>query len=410
MFYTYCKSDKRRAGFTLIELMVAIGVTALLVSLMLTITINVLSGWNRSSGSLTAGNQARTVLDMLSRDLQAAVIKKDSNVWFAASIQQKQTSGCDSGMNGDAVWSSLKPSVALSTDPTVTSSSFVVPALTGSNTVPNLEDYRFGQGGVWLRFFTSATDTNTSTTLSAPRAVSYQIVRVPVVVGSSEFRYLLFRSEVSSSATFDAGYNLFYLNDPSDSTKQLPSPYNTTQTKTKGDFYTGTSFPSHVITGQSAANVISYGYGPGFIRRPDVTDSDRSLVLANNVIDFGVRVWTRDPATNTLVISFPNSGTVLGYAATSPTASIPTPLPNPAPAILPAASYSYASTVGYPEVVEVFVRVLTDEGVTQLALLESTPSVFVGPADILDADKWWYIALQNSKVYTRRIELKATGL
>jgi prepilin-type N-terminal cleavage/methylation domain-containing protein len=40
---TYLKSSGPK-GFTLIELMVAIGVTALLVSLMLTITINVMGG------------------------------------------------------------------------------------------------------------------------------------------------------------------------------------------------------------------------------------------------------------------------------------------------------------------------------------------------------------------------------
>ena len=381
---TYLKSNGQK-GFTLVELMVAIGVTALLVSLMLTITINVMGGWNKSSGSLTSGNQARLVLDMIARDLQGAVIKKDGNVWFAATIQQSQTGTGDSKVVG-AVWNptNAKPSVALLNataaqiaDPaSLNTQSLVIPLADSTINFPALDTYRFGQGGVWLRFMTSITDTNAdSTTVSAPRAVSYQIVRLPVVAGSTlECRYLLFRSEVNSSNTFSNGFNLF-----------------------DAAYDTPTTAPSAVTD-------------PGILRRPEVTTPNRGLVIANNVIDFGVRVYTRDTAgmLNT-VPAFPKATSASvytkGFAATTSTSVLPANLPSGGLTATDIA-YSGTTTVGFPAVVEVFVRVLTDEGVNQLALFEDVPSGYVAPAGIT----WWDIALKNSKVFTRRIELNSSGL
>jgi prepilin-type N-terminal cleavage/methylation domain-containing protein len=383
------KYNVRKAGFTLIELMVAIGVTALLVSLMLTITINVLSGWNRSSGSLTAGNQARTVLDMLSRDLQAAVMKKDGNIWLAASIQPDQTGTGDAKVTGASWDNTSKPSISpVATSATDTSGSLYLTS--------NLEDCRFGQAGTWLRFFTSATDSNTSTaTLSAPRAVSYQIVRLPVVAGSSEYRYQLFRSEVSSSATFTAGYRI------------TAAPY---------------------ISTTETADLV----GAGVIRNPEISTPNRSLVLANNVVDFGLKFYIRerDPTWNpssvpktdevALRLIFPAKGVAgpdrLTGAPNAPlkgtltAQSSGTEISHYATGIAPSSTDSsydsdYYSTAA-PDVVEIMVRVLTDEGVTQLALFENPPSGYVAPP----GTTWWDIVLKNSKVYTRRIELKATGL
>lgn len=346
------------AGFTIIELLVAVGVTALLVSLMLTIVVNVMGGWNRSSGTLTSGNQARLVLDQISRDLQSAILKRDGNVWLAATIQQSQpTDGGDAGMTGDASWpANAKPSGNAANE-TASTGSYYVP----SGTDPRLEDYRFGQAGMWLRFISSVADTNASLDrLSAPRAVSYQIVRLPVVEGSSEVRYQLFRSEVGPRETFEEGYNLF------------------------SSVYNSTAAPASLTAA-------------GIVRRPELlANPERQYIIANNVVDFGVRVWARNASTNNLEIAFPVSGSAKkGFAATSNTTLVPTPAP--ASGALAAADIEY----GFPEVIDVFVRVLTDEGISQIALLEDAPSGYVAPGT------WWEIALANSRVYTRRIEIKA---
>ena len=353
------------SGFTIIELLVAVGVTALMVSLMLTIVTNVLNGWSRSSGTLTSGNQARLILDQLSRDLQSAIIKRDNNVWFAATIQQNQPiNGGDAGLTGDASWPTTAKPSGVAANETSNTGSYYAPVSTP--TAP-LEDYRFGQAGVWLRFFTTVPDTNAAGNLdrlSAPRAVAYQIIRLPVVYGTTETRYQFFRSEVSPSVTFNTGYNLF------------SSSYNTT------------SVPANLTDA-------------GSIRHPEIavpsgnSSTGRQLVLANNVIDFGVRIYARDSA-NALVAVFPAAGKT-GFAATSATTTIP---PAPISGALAAGDIVY----GFPEVVEVSVRVLTDEGVKQLALLEDPPSGYTAPAN------WWDIALANSRVYTRRIEIKSKSL
>lgn len=292
---------KVRSGFTIIELLVAVGVTALLVSLMLGIVTNITNGWNRSSGSLESGNQARLVLDQMTSDLQAAIMRRDNtNLWLAATVQTTGPGWTDGGQN------------------------------TYSATPLKLEDYRFGPYGVWLRFFSTVPGTNLAgnlATLSAPRAVAYQIMRLPVVLGSTETRYQMFRSEVPPDVTFRVGYNL------------LDPRYNTTN------------------DGGSLA-----------IRSPD-----RSAVIANNVVDFGVRIYEGS------TLKFPLSSADQ-YAATNTT----TP----------------GYTIGFPDSVEIFVRILSSEGAQQLELFEK---------GTITGD-WWEIVQANSRVYTRRVDLKAKSL
>lgn len=307
----------RRAGFTVIELLVAVAVTALLVSLMLTIVVNVMGGWNRSSGSLTSGNQARTVLDILSRDIQSAIFKRDGNVWMVATIQTNGVGADWAGSDKDA---------------TVT-----IPAPQTGNPLPSLEEsYRFGQAGVWLRFFATIPGTNTGDDISAPRAISYQIVRRSVSGSSAEQSYMLHRSEVSPAETFTNGYNLF-----------------------DNEYYSGP------------------------LRAPGV-DS----VIANNVVDFGVRFLKRNTVGGPLELIYPLSDTDLSFAATTDQSKSGSG-PDAAP------------IRNFPDVVEVFVRVLTDEGVSQIANLEN---------GLPASGTWWEIVEANSRVYSRRIEIKSTSL
>ena len=313
-----------RAAFTIIELLVAVAVTALMVSLMLTIVVNVLGGWNRSSGTLSSGNQARTVMDLITSDLQSAILRRDNNVWLVATIQDSAPSE----------WSGSTKPVGTASGPTdITGGSRYTPAV--ASPLPSIEDYRFGQGGVWLRMFTTVPDTNaTTTTLSAPRAVSYKIVRQKVASSGTESRYMLYRSELDPNATFTTGYDLF-----------------------------GSS------------------YYAGVIKTPL-----QSSLVANNVVDFGVR-FLKSNSTNQLVSIFPNTNGDVCFAATSSTKS--------------GSGVDSTPTRDFPTVADIFVRVLTDEGATKLANLESGAST---------AETWWEIVLANSRVYTRRVEIKANGL
>jgi hypothetical protein len=338
---------------------------------MVTITINVLSAWNRSSGSLSAGNQARLVLDQLSQDLQGAIIRRDANAWLVATVQRDQSGQGDSNMT-DAQWTS-SPGKPGATSGSLLINPTAADAFENPNFPLGIENYRFGQAGVWLRFFTTPSD-NTSSAVSdasAPRAVSYQIIRRGLGASSNPDRvYMLYRSEVrpahptTSNSTFGVGYNLLM--------DEATSPsYNF------GD-------------AAQAGNV-------GNIRRPR---SD--YLIASDVIDFGVKLYGRDTA-NAEVELFP----VQRNAAGNPTVAVPTTAPfsfavsspapaSPAPNITGIGSITY----GYPTAADVMVRILTPEGVRLIQAIEQ---------GTLQAD-WWETALRNSQVYTRRIEIKSKGL
>ena len=73
---------KTRSAFTLIEIMVASVVMVILVGLVIQITTSVLNVWNDSSGKLSANAEARISLDLLTRDLETAVLKNNNKQWL----------------------------------------------------------------------------------------------------------------------------------------------------------------------------------------------------------------------------------------------------------------------------------------------------------------------------------------
>jgi len=344
------KGKCHRAGFTLVELLVASAITVVLAGIMIAIVAQVGRTWARASGGLTANQQAELALDQLARDLQSAVLRRDGRVWLAVTVQPDQSGGGDIG-GSLATWSSpvRKPGAAAPGSP---DSSLDLAPSSG-----RLEDCRFGLAGVWLRLIADVPDRNDGISgTSAPRAVAYQVVRHAVTPSAGATRtYSLFRSEVRPFAddsparersTFVVGHDLF------------AAAYN------------------------SAAGGGNLG-DAGTIRRPR-----RDQLLANGVIDFGVRFYRPVPGTGQLVLLFPTSNTNRGFAATTDVQSLP---PNPA---VPAGAMSH----GFPTVAEVFVRVLTAEGARQIGALEQGQ---------LAGQTWWSVARVHSVVMTRRVVLEA---
>lgn len=365
------RGARRASAFTIIELLVAITITAAITTMMVTIVVNVLNAWSRSSATLSVGNQARVIMDQVAVDIQGAVLRRDSDVMFAATIPSNQTGTGDAGVS-DAQWtgSDVKPG-----DTAAPNGSLDLGTAVGKR---DLEEYRFGQAGVWLRLFTIPSD-NSSTALSdltAPRAVSYQLSRKRVGSATAPYTYQLYRSEVrpfgttvatSQKSTFGNGYDFFAANGYND------------PTLTEGG------------TGVADA---------GVIRRPRA-----EYVLGDGVIDFGVRIYTRSVA-GVLEEAFPvdrrggGSNVRRVFAATTDTTKI-----HPAAAL--AVNFTTAQTsYGYPAVVEVMVRVLTPSGVEIMQAYETDPTRFGGAAP----SKWWDLALANSKVFTRRIEVQTKPL
>lgn len=361
-----CRQRACSPAFTIVELLVAIGVTALMVILMLTITLNMLSGWNRSSGVLNTGNQARYILDQLSLDLQSAVLPTGTNAVFAVTIQRNQTGDGDADAT-EADWDgNIKPGIAGATD---TDDSFHV---NGSNEEErDIALYRFGQAGVWLRFISSVSDGATADleNASAPRAVSYQIVRRRRTSDAdASYVYQLFRSEVRpygdaaterARSTFGVGYDLLGDNAYND------------------------------LTGDTGADE-----DPSRIRKPNLAS-----LIGEGVVDFGVRVFVYQ--SGSLVEAFPvnrrvsDTSLVESFVASSDVtkeAAYATDAGNPA---------DTDTSYGYPAVLEVMIRVLTPQGIQTIQAFEEDPSRYGG----YSAAKWWELAEQNSNVYVRRISI-----
>ena len=366
----------RRAAFTIIEILVAIAITAVISTMMVTILSNVLGTWSRSSALLTGGNQARVILDQLALDLESTYLRRSTDVMFAATVPGNQ-SGQGDANSSSASWTgtNIKP---------------------GDSAAPNgsrelnpsdrdLTAYRFGQAGTWLRFFTIPPDSNQTgaadlNDVPAPRAVAYQIMRRQVGSASAPYTYQLFRSEVRPYGTSPATNNL----------SSFAQGYDL--------FGAGYNDPATGGTGLGDA---------GGIRRPR-----GEFVIGNGVVDFGVRIWVHDTDDSDsdndraeLLEAFPvdrrvsNTAVRRVFAATTDKAK---EQPNVA---LPSGNFTAGqSSYGYPAVVEIMARILTPEGVEIMQSYEDDPNRFGGSS----AGKWWELVEANSRVYTRRVEIRST--
>lgn len=352
--------DARRA-FTLLELLVAAVITAVLAGFIVVIVSNVSGFWTRTAGKLSTEAQARLVLDQLSLDLSSAHYRDDGNDWMAADVLGATgTSGLWQPAAANA-----KPAGGVSL----------------AMTAPKLADARFNTAGVWLRFFTTKRGNNLATdatTFSAPVAVGYQIIRrfsAPSAL-NTRTAYVLHRAEARPATAggrigvLEAGYNI------------TAAAYTTSTVGTNNGATTG---------------------DPRSIQVPG-SRSNFSSVIADNVIDFGVRGYVRDPTQATgLRLVFPAANET-GTASNAANARLRARLP--ANTVTDSASYNLVM----PEVVDVMVRILTDEGARLIATFEQANSPLLLPAGVNAQQYWWQLATAHSQVFTRRIVLPTQPL
>jgi prepilin-type N-terminal cleavage/methylation domain-containing protein len=363
------RNPRARRAFTLLELLVAASITAVVAGFIVTIVTNVTGLWARTSGRLSTEAQARLVLDQLSLDLSSARYQDDGNTWLAANIVNA-TSNAGNLWVAAGTATNVKPNNATS-------------LVLGS---ANLADDRFGLAGVWLRFFTTSRGTNTlatPTSASAPVAVGYQIIRrfTSTSPTSQNTAYLLHRSEVRPTSlnarpgTLESGFNI----------------------------------TAAAYTTSSAAN--NNGSLAGDPRTIQVPGTARVLdaVLAENVIDLGVRAYVRDAtASGGLRAIFP-----VGADGTLRTANTATRLRSTAPSSTPADVLATNNLQPMPDVVDVMVRILTDEGARLIAAFEANPAVPAStalPTGVNTQQYRWQVALSHSQVFTRRIVINAQSI
>ncbi len=350
-----------RRAFTLVELLVAAALAALLGLLVVAALAAVLDHWSRMTARLTVAAQARVVLEQVSVDLQGAILRADGRAWLAVSVLP------DTGLSGQwrpaAVPAQAKPGN--------------LHPRTLDLAAPDLQQARFGVAGVWLRLITAKADTGAdAATLPAPVAIGWQIVRRSLSSNpAAAQRYLLFRSEVRRTSTaggapgtFEAGYELDPAADP-------PTAY-LAASGTAGD--------------------------PGNLIRPPL-----GAAFADNVIDFGMRLQVCEGADLRLVFPARPSARGAAPAGGAPAeGATPAERQHLARAGEPAADDYYRHA--FPDTAEVMIRILTDEGARLIAAYEA--GRLRPPAGASAADYWWTLAEAHSRVFTARIAIPARPL
>jgi len=371
-------SKSKLRGFTVLELIVAVSVTAVLSGMLLLISRQVLETQSVSSAELERNQIAHFVLDQIQEDLQCALYRNDGNVWMAMSllnesdnsgswIEPKKSSLAKPPLNSLRIIQSDWPSDALQD------------AEIDSLGQGPFAKSRFGLAGTWLRFFTQSPELDPQAKGDgAARAVSYQIIRYGITGSSnSRKRYHLFRSDVSAKNTFEAGYNLHPEND---------SWYGSDASNISVD-------PNFLGTPRVPSTLINPVIEEGGDYLPT------SFSLATNIIDFGIRAYHLEKnsfGTGNLVQIFP-------------------PIDQDSPGNLLAEEFLATSHIPYqvitdptfylfPDVVDVMVRVLSEEGARILESFEN------GDFPNMEEVDWWSIAEEHSKVYFRRIKIYGSGI
>ncbi|HVZ63215.1 MAG TPA: hypothetical protein VG936_01410 [Lacunisphaera sp.] len=178
----------------------AASITVVLAALMLSVTTVALRTWQRTQDASAMAMQAKLALDLLERDLQAAIQRNDDsgNTWLAVDVINDPSA---LAKHGWLTASQMKPITGESTR--------LVPV--SPDGAPRLIDARFGLSGVWLRLMTATTETTSDA--GVPHAVAYQIARRPVsgpvsAGNPAAVRYTLFRTCLSGAATFANGNDL----------------------------------------------------------------------------------------------------------------------------------------------------------------------------------------------------------
>jgi prepilin-type N-terminal cleavage/methylation domain-containing protein len=332
-------TTRRRRGFTLLELLVAVVLTLGIAAVMLAVTTSTLTLWRRSQDRFSTAAQAKLALDFLERDLQAGVFREDTaTTWLAVTVANN-TAGLTN--HGWQTTLRMKPA---------TSESLALLPTANGEVAPTIAQARFGVSGAWLRFIA----TNVETSGSLPVALSYQIVRRPVSGSNvssgnpAEVRYTLFRSAVASDTSFAIGNDV------------LAAGYN------------------------SASEAPSNARAASTLTNPS-TGSD---TLVTNAVDFGVWLYVRAPD-GSLRRIFPVEADDLTHTARD--------------------AGGAADGNRYPDVADVMVRVLTEDGARQIAAIEQG-TIARPPTSATDAQWWWSVVEANSVVFVRRIEWKGGAL
>ena len=303
-----------RNGFTLIELMAALGVTAVIGYFFISIGRDFVIAWDYVGDSVARETEARGALDTIARDFESAFFREGDDVMFAVDVLND---------NSGAKWEGgTKRPIADGFDPSL---------------------HQYGWAGSWVRMFTAAPSFN---------AVGYRIIRTTIKDNVGEPRYMLYRNVATMKAT------VLEAEAAVDGTHIF-------------DFASGMYLDSGYVLGANRGNI-----------------------LAVNIIDFGVRLYiydlddpSADDAPDGLRLIFPADGD--------------SKLESSVASLTHGGSTFSGTDYGkrYPDVVEVFLRVLNQDGADELLEMEETG----------DESLWEETVEKKSRLYRRYITVGGKG-
>lgn len=304
----------RRKGFTLIEMVVALAITAVIGYLFVSIGRDFVRAWDHIGDTVSRETEARAALDWIARDFESAFFQEGTRVMFAVDVLDDE--------NNSGKWE--------------TGGAALRPSSSGFDTV----NHEYGWAGCWVRLFTASPTLN---------AVGYQVIRSTMKDTTPPTftpRYMLYRNAALVKDTIDKELDL--------------------------------------------ANAVAYPAATG-----DVVNPIRSNILAVNVVDFGVRlyVYEADPTTDPSDVDAPD-GLRLIFPADGASRLVTD--------IGTAADHRGSTFTGtvygnrYPDVVEVYMRVLSENGADLISDMEETGENAL----------WEEVVANNSRLYRRYIVVR----
>lgn len=83
---THPRNTPVKRGFTLMELMVAMAITTIIVTVLVSITSIAMDTWNRSRSELRASRQAKAMVDGMVRDFEALIVRRGNTYEWVSAI------------------------------------------------------------------------------------------------------------------------------------------------------------------------------------------------------------------------------------------------------------------------------------------------------------------------------------
>ncbi|MCX6873179.1 MAG: type II secretion system protein [Verrucomicrobia bacterium] len=91
-----------RRGFTLIELLIAMAITTIIASVMISVTSIAIDAWNRSRAELRAARQAKVMVDSMAKDFEALVTRRGNKFEWLSAMSNKVLPGSNTQQSSNA--------------------------------------------------------------------------------------------------------------------------------------------------------------------------------------------------------------------------------------------------------------------------------------------------------------------